>query len=158
MGVMAGLTVGMAALQMGSQIMGGIQAKQQGENEAIQYEQQAREAHMAASGKIISDDYQAIQVMNRMAAGTAAGGMGSGGSEKYVQRSTAEEARINDMYTRYSGRLAASSDYYAASQARWEGSQKLGSAIIGAIGTGASAGMGTYKGLTYGWGSSGGGP
>jgi len=158
MGVMAGLMAGATALNMASQISQGMSERQGQYNMATQYEQQAKVERMSASGKIISDDWEAIRSLNRMATNYAAGGFGAGGSEKYVRQESVGQARLHDMYTRYSGKLAASQDVYAATQARYQGDKALSGAIIGAIGTGLSGGMGMYKGLTYGWGSTGGGP
>jgi|SRR5215467_10770936 len=156
MGVMAGLMAGATALNMASQVSQGMSERQGQYNMATQYEQQAKVERTAASGKIISDDWQAIQALNRMSSNYAASGFGAGGSEKYVRQESVAQARLHDMYTRYSGKLAASQDVYAATTARYQGDRALAGSIVGAIGTGIQGGMGMYKGLTYGWGTTGG--
>jgi hypothetical protein len=155
---MLGMMAGTTAISVGSDVLQGFQAKDEGENLATQYNYQAKEETQAASAKIISDDYKVMNVMGRINAGAAASGFTSGGSSKYVMANTVENARINDMYTRYSGRLASSQSRYAGQMASWQGNQQFWGKMFSAASTAMGAGMKGYQGVTTGdWASTMGG-
>jgi len=139
------LLAGSTAMSIGGDISKAFTAKAAGEAEATEYEQQAAIARQSAGTKISSDDYQAINILNRIQSGTAASGFTSSGSARQVTEISGEEARINDMYTRYSGKLTASRDMYAANVARFQGNQAFASGIVGAGMTAVTSGLRGYK-------------
>lgn len=113
-------------------------------NQAIQSDQQAQLDMQAAMQKVSENDYEANATIAKIRSGAGAAGVDPNtGSAKLVATTSAEQAKISDMYTRYTGRLASVRDLYAGEVARWQGNQAL-------IGGYMKAGGSLLGGLTQG--------
>jgi hypothetical protein len=116
--------------------MQGVQGMQAGNAQAGLYEAQAGLDRQQAGARIAADDYRANALISAGTANAAASGVDPGsGSAKIVSQQNASMAMLNDMYSRYSGELAAHSDMAQAAFARFEGKQKLIGGIGKAVGT-----------------------
>jgi hypothetical protein len=127
----------------------GMAQKGAADAEAYQQQQQAQLEMQQAGAKISSDDYEAVQTLAKINANTGAAGVTSQGSPGLVATRSAEEQKINDMYTMYSGRMAATRDLYAADVSRYKGQQAETAGFLGAGGSlleGFTKGYRLYKG------------
>src|SRR5215472_15795192 len=72
------------------------------------YQQQARFVQQQAGLKMSQDDYNAMQLMGRLKVGAAAGGIDpSVGSPQMLFEESAQQTRINDIFTQYSANIRA---------------------------------------------------
>jgi hypothetical protein len=114
--------------------------------QAIQADQQAQLDVQAAAAKVSANDYGAEETLAKIRSGAgAAGVVSTTGSPALVATRSAEQAKINDMYTMYTGRLASVRDLYAGEVARWQGNQAL---IGGFMQAGGDLLSGVTKGLS----------
>jgi hypothetical protein len=98
----------------------------------------------SAGEKISQQDYEAVQTLGKISANAGGAGVTMQGSPGLVYNRSAEEQKITDMYTRYSGRLQSVRDLYAGEVSRYEGNKAM---ISGFIGAGGSLVSGLTKGL-----------
>ncbi len=127
---MMAATAGSAAIGATESIAGGFQARAAGSVDAAALRQKAREEMVAAGSKIAAGDYKANQLIASDEAKAGASGV-TPDSFMPVLSENAAEQRINDLYTRYEGKLAQTSDLYAAKYASWSGKQALYKGLMG---------------------------
>lgn len=147
--VLAAASFGMQGLSSLAEFRQGQYANEQAKAEARQLQVQAQIAQVNAGQKIAEQDYRASHILSRITSVAAASGIESGeGSTAEVYNASAEEARINDMYTKYAANVESSQLEYQAQLTRSEGKQELAAAEIGAVTGLISGGMrsaGMYK-------------
>lgn len=121
-----------AAVSAAGQIKSGMNTatanRYQGEEEVAQASQEKQ----AAGQQGANQDYAANQVLGRISANAGAAGVTPAGSPSVVATNSESEATTNDMYTRYSGNLAALKDVYAAKELNYQGSQAKVAGFVGA--------------------------
>ncbi len=134
--VIAGAMLATAAVSATSQIAQGIQAKKGAEAQADELYQEAKIEQFKGNQQIGAQDYKANQTLAQIRASSGAAGIDSStGSSKVVSDVSANEARLNDLYTRFNANFASSRDIYKASIARYQGGQDQTAGFIGAGGT-----------------------
>jgi hypothetical protein len=147
--------VGSAAVSAAGQVKQGLDTKQADLYQGRELTTQGELEKQAAGAKISDQDYAAVQTMGRISANAGAAGVTPGGSVALAKTNSGQEAQINDMYTRYSGNLAAMKDVYAARQLKFQGGQAAMSGIVGGATTLTSAITDAYYKYKYGLGSKG---
>lgn len=138
----------------------GQEARNMAIRNAEEMQQQAKEAVYNAGQEVNAADYKAAHLIARMSATSAATGIDeSSGSSKLAITESAEQQKLNDMYTRYAGKVAASGLDYNAITTKVQGEEAaqagVTQAITGLI-TGGIQSYGIYKGGGVMSGSSGG--
>ena len=111
-------------------VVGGFQAQSAANIQAQEARRQAALENQAAGQRISAEDTQANRLIAERVAATGASGTTLSGTRPALSEDFAQQ-RIKDMFTRYSGKLAASSDLYQASLASYEGKQALYKGIFG---------------------------
>jgi hypothetical protein len=125
-------TAGGSALAAGGSVVGGMQARSAARVQAQEDTRQAALENQAAGEKISSEDTEANRAIGADVANAGASGVTQSTAMPVVNENFAEQ-RIKDMYSRYTGKLAASSDLYAASLAGYQGKQAMWSGIFGGV-------------------------
>jgi hypothetical protein len=114
----------MAAVSASMAVMQGIQQHKGAEDQKIEEQQQAKVATFSANQQINQQDYEANQTLARIRASAGAAGVdSSGGSVKVDTDTSANNARLNDIYTKFSGNFASSQELYKGSIAQYQGNQ-----------------------------------
>lgn len=143
--------VAMSAMQAAGGVLQGQNQAKADLNQGRELTQQASEEKQAAGQEIANEDYKATQVLGRVSANAGAAGVTQEGSVNTVKMNSESEQATNDMFTKYSGNLAASKDIYAARILKYEGDQTKVSSAVGAgmtLTQGIINAYGTYKGLS----------
>lgn len=122
---------GSTALAAGGSIMGGMQAQSAANIQAEQMQRQAALENQSAGAQISKDDVNAGRAIATGVANAGAAGVTQDTAAPVIMEN-ASEAKIRDMYTRYSGQLAASGDLYQASLDKYQGKQAMWAGIFGA--------------------------
>lgn len=120
-----------SGIEVGSDLLSGIDANKIASRVSGQYEQEAQAIKLATTNQINSEDRQTARLMSSVRANAAASGTSAtSGSAKAVNQYNATEQQLKDAYTRYSGGLQANAAEYAAANARWQGKmQEYGSFV-----------------------------
>jgi hypothetical protein len=140
--------VAMAGMSAAGQVMQGQNQAKADLNQGRELSQQASEEKQAAGQEIANEDYKATQTLGRVSANAGAAGVTQEGSVATVKMNSEAEQTTNDMYTKYSGNLAALKDAYAARTLKYEGDQLKVSSAVGAgmtLTQGIINAYGTYK-------------
>jgi hypothetical protein len=121
---------GGSALAAGGSVMGGMQAKSAARIQGEEDIRQGQLAEQQAGAEISSNDTKAIRALGADAANAGASGV-TQSTAAPVMTENATQAQIKDMYSRYSGKLAMSSDQYAANLATYQGNQAMWKGLFG---------------------------
>lgn len=132
--VLGGISLASSLVSSAGSFLQGNYQKSASNAQNAELKQQADLDTAAAASKISSDDYKATQLIGAISANTAGSGVTSEGSPGLVSRTSIQEQKISDTYTRYSGQLASMRDLYKATIATNEGKQQYSAGIIGAVG------------------------
>jgi hypothetical protein len=119
-----------AAVSAAGSIKGGMDAQKEARYQGEQLTQQASEEKQSAGQQVANQDYRADQVLGRVSANAGAAGVTQEGSVATVKANSESEAATNDMFTRYSGNLAALKDVYAAENLHWQGDQAKAASFV----------------------------
>lgn len=112
---------------------------------AKELQQQALEAQQSAGQQVAAQEQKNMAILASIRANAAASGVDpSAGSALVTYDTSSEQARINEMYTKYSGNLysqglqteAALTQYQGATQASAANWQAAGAGLSGVISTG----------------------
>lgn len=132
--VLGGISLASSLVSSAGSLLQGNYQKSASNAQAAELKQQADLDTAAAASKMSSDDYKATQLIGAISANTAGSGVTLEGSPGLVSRTSIQEQKISDTYTRYSGQLASMRDLYKATIATNEGKQQYQAGIIGAVG------------------------
>jgi len=116
-----------------AQYQQGQYAKTVAGREAAAYDIQAKQVQQEAGQQIEVQDYQASHLLGRLVAGTGASGITSEGSPNVMYNTSADEALLNDMYTRYAANVKSTGLEYQGTLTRAGGAQEAQAATYGAI-------------------------
>lgn len=131
---LAGVMMGIQALQSLQQVQQGRYAAGVAATEAQSMREQAQETKFSAGQQIEQQDYAASHQLAAATAGIAASGISeTEGSPELIRYTSANQQRLNDMYTRYAANVQAAGLKTEADITESEGQQVLQGAEIGAI-------------------------
>lgn len=106
--VLAVATVASTAVTVTETIQAGEQAKKAAQFKAKELEQQALEAQQSAAQQAAQQEQHSMAILSSIRAQSAASGVAPGaGSALETYDTSAEQAQLNEMYTKYAGNLAA---------------------------------------------------
>lgn len=132
--VLGGISLASSLVSSAGSLLQGNYQKSASNAQNAELKQQSDLDTAAAASKMSSDDYKATQLIGAISANTAGSGVTPEGSPGLVSRTSIQEQKISDTYTRYSGQLASMRDLYKATIATNEGKQQFQAGVIGAVG------------------------
>ena len=146
MTALAAASFGMSAMGAWGQYQQGQEARNMAVRNAEELQIQAKQAMYNAGQEVNTADYKAAHLIARMSAGTAAGGVDeASGSSKLAITESAEQQKLNDMYTRYAGKVQGAALDYKATTTKIEGQEAADAATTGAIGGLVSGGIDAFQ-------------
>lgn len=154
---LAAATFGAGALQAWQTYQEGQYEKDIAGVEAQSIRQQAQYAQQTAGQQIAQQDYEAAHQLASARAGVAASGISeTEGSPELIQYTSANQQRINDMYTKYAANVESAGFDTQAALTQSAGEQAARGAEAGATLGLVSSGINAYTGAQYGYGYGGG--
>lgn len=132
-GTFGGLGATTSLISSLAQYQQGQYASEVAGRQAQAMEVQSRQVQQEAGAQVAAEDWKSSHMLSRMAASSAASGVTSEGSPSAVFGASAEEAQINDMYTRYAANVKSSSLIYQADITRAMGAREAAAATTGAV-------------------------
>lgn len=143
---LAAASFGMSAMSAFGKYQEGQEARNMSIRQAEADEIQAKQAVYNAGQKVNEDDYKAAHIIARMQATTAAGGVDeTSGSSKLAITESAEQQKLNDMYTRYAGKVQGMSLDYAGTLGKIQGQEAASAGTAGAISGLISGGISAFQ-------------
>jgi len=135
-GGVAGLGTTTSLIQGLAQYNQGQFGKEVASRQAEALEIQARQVQQQAGAQIADQDYKAARILSSMRAATGASGVTEEGSPSTVMAESVDEAKLNDMYTKYAANLQSTNLYYQGQIGKDVAEQGAQAATIGALTTG----------------------
>ena len=143
--ILAGTSLAMGAVGSLAQYQQGQYASEVARRQSEALQQQSQYVQQTAGQQINAQDYRASHVLSSIQAKAAAGGIESTeGSTGQIFEASAEEARINDMYTKYAANVQSKQLEYQGTLGKIEGQREADAAKIGAVGGLISSGIKSY--------------
>lgn len=121
----------------------GIAAKRAADYKAKELQQQAMEAQQSAGQQVAAQEQRQMSILASIRANAAASGVDpSAGSALVTYDTSSEQAKLNEMYTKYAGNLyaqglqtQASLDVYGGRQAELAGNLNAAGAAVQGLGS-----------------------
>lgn len=131
---MAAVSMGISAMQAWGQYQTGQEARNYSIRSAEALQQQAKYDVFSAGEKVSQDDYRASHLIARMQSVAAASGVDpTSGSPALTTIDSAEQAKLNDMYTAYAGKVQGQALDYQGTLLKVQGEEEEQSDTFGAI-------------------------
>ena len=148
--ILAGAGLGLSAVQAASTISQSRYGVAVADAQSKFAMQQSKYIQQQAGLKMSADDYNAAQLLGRLRVqGAAAGGAPELGSSEVLYETSAQQQRINDMFTKYSANIESANLQYEAELGKSEAKRAEEASYIEA-GTGLISGgiraYGAYSG------------
>lgn len=134
MAALAAVSMGMSAMSAWQTYQQGQEQRNQSIRQAEALQVQGQQAQISAGQKIGEDDYKAGHIIARMQSLAAASGVDeTSGSTAMAATTSAEEAKLNDMYTKFAGQVQKSDLDYEGTLAKISGQEKAQAGTVGAV-------------------------